>query len=69
MRSWNSTYLLQQKKLWLFLFQAQKEYFTVIKNVKKAHQIQDSGEFQVRLNEMCQIFFRNCTILNPIFLF
>ena len=24
----------------------QKEYFTVIKNVKKAHQIQDSGEFQ-----------------------
>lgn len=25
---------------------AQKEYFTVIKNVKKAHQIQDSGEFQ-----------------------
>jgi hypothetical protein len=25
---------------------AQKDYFTVIKNVKKAHQIQDSGEFQ-----------------------
>ena len=25
---------------------AQKGYFTVIKNVKKAHQIQDSGEFQ-----------------------
>lgn len=24
----------------------QKEYYTVIKNVKKAHQIQDSGEFQ-----------------------
>ena len=25
---------------------AQKGYYTVIKNVKKAHQIQDSGEFQ-----------------------
>ncbi len=46
--------------MWLFLFQAQKEYFTVIKNVKKAHQIQDSGEFQVRLNEMCQVFLRDC---------
>ena len=28
---------------------AQKEYFTVIKNVRKGHQIQDDGEFQVRL--------------------
>ena len=27
---------------------AQKEYFTVIKNVRKGHQIQDDGEFQVR---------------------
>ena len=25
---------------------AQKEHYTVIKNVKQAHQIQDSGEFQ-----------------------
>lgn len=28
------------------LLQAEKGYFTVIKNVKQAHQIQDSGEFQ-----------------------
>ncbi len=26
-----------------------KEYFTVIKNVKKAHEINDFGEFQVRV--------------------
>jgi hypothetical protein len=27
-----------------------KEYFTVIKNVKKAHEINDFGEFQVRVS-------------------
>ena len=41
---------------------AQKEYFTVIKNVRKGHQIQDDGEFQVRslkklLKSLLAIFF------------
>jgi hypothetical protein len=29
-----------------------KEYFTVIKNVKKAHEINDFGEFQVGLKKI-----------------